>query len=135
MNSRIWYQNYCNKGIIDVKSKLTAEDMKIIEKFGVNIKDGLYTGIEYDKLSDNLGMCYAEDPNEENLRYVKPSSYGISEEEFDKLYDKFCGIDDKFEELLKKALFEDENLIKNINLSEEFKEKLIKKLDKYANSF
>lgn len=135
MNSKIWYHNYCNKGIIDVKSELTLENMKIIEKFGVNIKDGLYTGSEYDKLSNDLGICYAEDPSEEILRYVKPSSYGISKEEFDKLYEKFNEIDNKFEELLKKALFENEKLIENINISEEFKEKLIKNLDEYANSF
>lgn len=64
---------------------------------GVVIQDKIYTELEYDELKENLYLYYAEDPCEEKQKYVRPSRYGITNDDFDKIFNKFNEIDKKYE--------------------------------------
>lgn len=108
-----WVRNYNNKEIIDIKKELTEKELKIIKNFSATIQDKIYTELEYDELKESLFLNFCE----EDSKYTKPSLYGMKNEEFDIIFNKFNEIDKKYEKSFNKIEFKD-NIPKKIDYSQ-----------------
>lgn len=100
MSLEEYCERYLENRIIDLKRELTAEEVKIIEKLESKIENRLYNGAEYEKLKAEIGIYYSKYDKDKELKYKKPLKYGVSKEEYDKIYNKFAEIDEKYEKLL-----------------------------------
>lgn len=93
-------ERYLENRIIDLNKELTTEEIKTLEKLEIKIENKLYNGYEYEDLKEAAGIyCSKYDKNKE-LKYMKPSKYGVSKSEYDQICKKFEKIDTKYEELL-----------------------------------
>lgn len=100
MSLEEYCERYLENRIIDLKRELTAEEVKIIEKLEVKIENSLYNGAEYEKLKTAIGVYFSKYDKDKELKYKKPLKYGVTKEEYDKIYNKFTEIDEKYENLL-----------------------------------
>ena len=100
MSLEEYCERYLENRIIDLKRELTAEELKIIEKLEVKIENSLYNGAEYEKLKTAIGIYFSKYDKDKELKYKKPLKYGVTKEEYDKIYNKFTEIDEKYENLL-----------------------------------
>lgn len=94
-----WNYEYHNKKIINVKNELASENLDIIAKLGIIIKDGMYTEYEYECLKLDISAYYIEDDmDEEELEYAKSlDETGVSRTEYNNLLKVFEQIDEKYQ--------------------------------------
>ena len=100
MSLEEYCERYLENRIIDLKRELTAEEVKIIEKLEVKIENSLYNGAEYEKLKTAIGVYFSKYDKDKELKYKKPLKYGVTKEEYDKIYNKFIEIDEKYEKII-----------------------------------
>lgn len=89
-----WDEKYHNEEVVDLKKHLTEDDIKIIEKLEIKIKDKIYTKYEFEVLHLDLLAYYKDDDiSKEELDMVKSlDNTGVSQDEYSKLLDKFENI-------------------------------------------
>lgn len=100
--SNIYYEfkkKYYNLEILNLKEYFTTEDLKILNKLGINIKSKNYTQYEFDLIKQELWF-YMEPEDEEpeiieDLKQMRKyvGNKGVSQSEFDKLIKKIDSID------------------------------------------
>lgn len=68
-----WQERYHNEEFIDIKNNLTNNDLKLLKKLGIIVKDKIYTEYEYDVLTLDLIKYYKDDRmDKEDLEIVAP---------------------------------------------------------------
>lgn len=85
-----WNDEYHNKEIVELKKHFTDEELKIIEKLGVKIKEKIYTEYEFERLNMDLLAYYKDnDMSEEELKQVKNlEDTGVTREQYNNLMEK-----------------------------------------------
>lgn len=89
-----------NEETINLEKELTNIELSIIRKLEVEINKGFYTPCEYQNLKEHLGIYHIMNENDKELKYLKPSKYGVSKNEYNQLCNKFEEIDNKYANLL-----------------------------------
>ncbi len=85
---------------INLKDELSDKDIQVINKLECEVHNEFYTGAEYYKLKENLGIYYSSYKEEPELKYKKPLKYGVTKEEFDYVHNTFNRIDNKYANIL-----------------------------------
>lgn len=93
----IWHYNYCNKAIIDLYSYFNKEDIKFLSKFGINIKNRLYTEREFDKFDEILLRYYKTDKKDKVIQTSEMKKKAISLEQYIKILNIFHTIGIEYE--------------------------------------
>lgn len=91
----LWMQRYHMKKIVDFSKYLNQQDVDILKKFGIEIKDEIYTEYEFD-LVDEVIFLYYREPGEKNEKY-NIEDIGVSQEEYDRILAKFTQISKDYE--------------------------------------
>ncbi|MBQ7411190.1 MAG: hypothetical protein IJW20_07410 [Clostridia bacterium] len=91
----IWEKKYYTKKIVDFSKYLNQQDLDILKKFGIEIKDQIYTEYEFD-LVDEVIFLYYREPGEKNEKY-NIEDIGVSQDEYDRILEKFIQISKEYD--------------------------------------
>ena len=91
----LWRQHYHTKKIVDFSKYLDRQDIEILRKFGIEIRDEIYTEYEFD-LVDEVIYLYYRESNEKNEKY-NIEDIGMTQEEYDRILEKFIQISKDYE--------------------------------------
>lgn len=93
MNMASWDYKYHNKEIIDIKKELASNQLEIIKKLGIEVKDKIYTEYEYECLKGDLSEYIQDEDNEYEAKSLDDKN--VSKEDFDNLIKRINEIDEK----------------------------------------
>lgn len=97
-----WHEKYCNYEFIELKKFLKKEDIDILEKLEIKVKDKIYTEYEYEMLKMDISAYYNEIEPEENIteeekKYLKSlKEKDVTKIAYLKLLDTFDLIDERY---------------------------------------
>ena len=84
-----WYDKYSTEEIVDIKKFLNRDDINLLKKLNIKIKNKIYTEQEVEILNmDLLSYYIADDMDEEELKMSKNLPKDVSREEYNKLLGK-----------------------------------------------
>ena len=84
-----WYDKYSTDEIVDIKKFLGMDDINLLKKLNIKIKNKIYTEQEVEILSmDLLSYYIADDMEIEELKMSKKLPKDVSREEYNKLLGK-----------------------------------------------
>ena len=97
-NYEKWSEKYHNKEVVDLKKLLTEDELKVMEKLGIKLKDKIYTEYELEVISMELLAYYKDDDmSKKELEFSKSlDDTGVNKEEYNKLLDKFENINKSY---------------------------------------
>lgn len=101
--SEIGYDNwqivYRNRLFIDLIKYFTKEELELLKKFNIKIKNEVYTEFDYDAVKTVLAQYYIEeDFNEEERKYqLSLDSIGVTQEQYNALLKKFDDLDERYQ--------------------------------------
>lgn len=83
-------KEYYDEKIINIMKYLNENDLKTLEKLGIEVENKFYTACEYENFSGQVSRYYKEDDySEEDLEFVESlEGTGVSQEEYDDLMEK-----------------------------------------------
>jgi len=101
MSFEEWILKHQTNRVIDVKSNFDDNEIALLNKLKIVIKDELYTGNEFEFFMYEVGAYNKEpDMSDEELEYYKSlEDTGVSMEEYKKLLEKVDTIFRKYENL------------------------------------
>lgn len=101
-----WQKEYRSKPVVDFYNDLTQDDVEVLKKLGIEVKNELYTEYEYEMLKYDAGAYYKDDDYElEDMKYVKPlEKTGVSIERYQKLLNKMDKLEEKYCKLYSKIM-------------------------------
>lgn len=93
-----WNEKYHNEEVVDLKKHLTEDEINIIEKLGIKLKDKIYTEYELEVLNmDILAYYKSDDMSKEELEMAKSlDNTGVSQDEYNRLLDKLESINKSY---------------------------------------
>lgn len=84
-----WYDKYSTEEIVDIKKFLNRDDINLLKKLNIKIKNKIYTEQEVEILSmDLLSYYIADDMEIEEINMSKDLPKDVSREEYNKLLGK-----------------------------------------------
>lgn len=84
-----WYDKYSTEEIVDIKKFLNRDDINLLKKLNIKIKNKIYTEQEVEILSmDLLSYYIADDMEIEELKMSKKLPKDVSREEYNNLLEK-----------------------------------------------
>ena len=84
-----WYDKYSTEEIVDIKKFLNRDDINLLKKLNIKIKNKIYTEQEVEILNmDLLSYYIADDMEIEELKMSKKLPKDVSREEYNKLLGK-----------------------------------------------
>ncbi len=90
-----WSDDYHNKKYVNILEFLSREDIEIIKKLNIDVKEKKYTKYELEVLYLELLRYYDEDIEQEELELIKPlgiiknlDETEVSREEYNELLEK-----------------------------------------------
>ena len=84
-----WYDKYSTEEIVDIKKFLNRDDINLLKKLNIKIKNKIYTEQEVEILNmDLLSYYIADDMDDEELKQSKLLPKDVNREEYNKLLDK-----------------------------------------------
>ena len=84
-----WYDKYSTEEIVDIKKFLNRDDINLLKKLNIKIKNKIYTEQEVEILSmDLLSYYIADDMEIEELKMSKKLPKDVSRKEYNKLLGK-----------------------------------------------
>jgi len=93
-------KRYNSKKVIDLKKELEDEYIDILDRLDISVKDGKYTGCEFEKLMIEIGAYSGdEEMTETELElegYKSLEKTDVSQEEYIKLNNKIDSILNKY---------------------------------------
>lgn len=98
-NFEEWQNKYCNNELIDLKKYLDSNDIELLKKLDIDIKDKLYSNYEFDLLEGKLLRYYKNEKemSKEDLELSKPlDNTGVSRADYNVLLEKFNKISDDY---------------------------------------
>ena len=94
-----WSRKYHTEEIIDIKKYLNRDDIKILKKLSIPVKDKVLTNYEYDVLKGYVLEYYKNEEEMTSLELLECKSLdgtGVTREEYNKLLNKFENISKEF---------------------------------------
>ena len=92
-----WYDKYSTDEIVDIKKFLGMDDINLLKKLNIKIKNKIYTEQEVEILiMDLLSYYIADDMEIEELKMSKNLPKDISREEYNKLLEKIDKITEDY---------------------------------------
>lgn len=91
----LWMKQYRTQKKVDFSIYLNKQDLRILRKFGIEIKDKKYTEYEF-SLIDEIIFLYYRENNERNEKY-NIEDIGVTQEEYDQILTKFMQISNDYE--------------------------------------
>lgn len=92
-----WYYKYSTKEIVDIKKYLNRDDITLLRKLNIKIKNKIYTEQEVEILNmDLLSYYIADDMDDEELKQSKLLPKDVSREEYDNLLEKVNKISEDY---------------------------------------
>ena len=92
-----WYDKYSTEEIVDIKKFLNIDDINLLKKLNIKIKNKIYTEQEVEILNmDLLSYYIADDMEIEELKMSKNLPKDISREEYNKLLEKINKITEDY---------------------------------------
>lgn len=84
-----WYDKYSTEEIVDIKKYLNRDDITLLKKLNIKIKNKIYTEQEFEILNMDLLSYYISDEmEEEELKMSKNLPKDVSRKEYNKLLGK-----------------------------------------------
>ena len=84
-----WYDKYSTEEIVEIKKFLNRDDINLLKKLNIKIKNKIYTEQEVEILNmDLLSYYIADDMDEEELKMSKNLPKDASRKEYNKLLEK-----------------------------------------------
>ena len=84
-----WYDKYSTEEIVDIKKFLNRDDINLLKKLNIKIKNKIYTEQEVEILSmDLLSYYIADDMEIEEINMSKDLPKDVSREEYNNLLEK-----------------------------------------------
>lgn len=92
-----WYDKYSTEEIVDIKKFLNRDDINLLKKLNIKIKNQIYTEQEVEILNmDLLSYYIADDMDEEELKMSKNLPKDASRKEYNKLLEKINKITENY---------------------------------------
>ena len=92
-----WYDKYSTKEIVDIKKYLNRDDITLLRKLNIKIKNKIYTEQEVDILTmDLLSYYIADDMDEEELKQSILLPKDVTRGEYNKLLEKVNKISEDY---------------------------------------
>ena len=92
-----WYDKYSTEEIADIKKFLGMDDINLLKKLNIKIKNKIYTEQEVEILNmDLLSYYIADDMDEEEINMSKDLPKDVSREEYNKLLEKINKITEDY---------------------------------------
>lgn len=92
-----WYDKYSTEEIVDMKKYFNRDDITLLKKLNVKIKNKIYTEQEFEILNmDLLSYYIADDMDEEELKMSKNLPKDASRKEYNKLLEKINKITENY---------------------------------------
>ena len=92
-----WYDKYSTDEIVDIKKFLGMDDINLLKKLNIKIKNKIYTEQEVEILiMDLLSYYIADDMEIEELKMSKNLPKDISRKEYNKLLEKINKITEDY---------------------------------------
>ena len=92
-----WYDKYSTDEIVDIKKFLGMDDINLLKKLNIKIKNKIYTEQEVEILNmDLLSYYIADDMEIEELKMSKNLPKDVSREEYNKLLEKINKITENY---------------------------------------
>lgn len=93
-----WYEEYSTIEKVNLKKYFTSQDLEILKKLGIEVKDKIYTEREFEELDSEYILFYYEDNMTEQEKSETKSleNTGVTRKEYNNLLDKFHKINLEF---------------------------------------
>ena len=92
-----WYDKYSTEEIVDIKKFLNMNDINLLKKLNIKIKNKIYTEQEVEILNmDLLSYYVADDMDEDELKQSKLLPKDVSREEYNNLLEKINKISEDY---------------------------------------
>ena len=92
-----WYDKYSTEEIVDIKKHLNGDDITLLKKFNIKIKNKIYTEQEVEILNmDLLSYYIADDMEIEEINMSKDLPKDVSREEYNNLLEKVNKISEDY---------------------------------------
>lgn len=92
-----WYDKYSTEEIIDINKHLNRDDITLLKKFNIKIKNKIYTEQEVEILNmDLLSYYIADDMEIEEINMSKDLPKDVSRKEYNKLLGKINKITENY---------------------------------------
>ena len=92
-----WYDKYSTEEIVDIKKFLNMNDINLLKKLNIKIKNKIYTEQEVEILNmDLLSYYVADDMDEVELKQSKLLPKDVSREEYNNLLEKINKISEDY---------------------------------------
>ena len=92
-----WYDKYSTEEIVDIKKFLNRDDINLLKKLNIKIKNKIYTEQEVEILSmDLLSYYIADDMEIEEINMSKDLPKDVSREEYNNLLEKVNKISEDY---------------------------------------
>jgi hypothetical protein len=98
-NYEEWSKKYHNEEFIDLMKSLNDNDIIILNKLGIEVKDKIYTNYEFDLIEGELLRYYRneDEMDEEELKFCKSlEGTGVKREEYNNVLEKFNKISEEY---------------------------------------
>jgi hypothetical protein len=98
-NYEEWSKKYHNEEFIDLIKSLNDNDIIILNKLGIEVKDKIYTNYEFDLIEGELLRYYRneDEMDEEELKFCKSlEGTGVKREEYNNVLEKFNKISEEY---------------------------------------
>lgn len=92
-----WYDKYSIEEIVDIKKFLNRDDINLLKKLNIKIKNKIYTEQEVEILNmDLLSYYIADDMDEDELKESKTLPKDVSRKEYNNLLEKINKITEDY---------------------------------------
>ena len=92
-----WYDKYSTEEIVDIKKFLNMNDINLLKKLNIKIKNKIYTEQEVEILNmDLLSYYVADDMDEGRIKAIKINAKDVSREEYNNLLEKINKISEDY---------------------------------------
>lgn len=92
-----WYDKYSTEEIVDINKHLNRDDITLLKKFNIKIKNKIYTEQEVEILNmDLLSYYIADDMEIEEINMSKDLPKDVSRKEYNKLLEKINKITEDY---------------------------------------
>ncbi|WP_300924957.1 hypothetical protein [uncultured Clostridium sp.] len=92
MDIENWDYKYHNNPMIDIRKELTDNQLEIIKKLGIEVKDKIYTEYDYECLKGALSEYIQDDEEEYTPKSLDEKN--VDKEEFEELIKRIDEIDE-----------------------------------------
>ena len=96
-NFNEWREKYEKKEIVNIHVEFTIDELELLKKLGIEIKEKIYTEREFEELDmEVIKYYYENDMTEEEKKETVSLPDGVTREEYNKLVNKIHEINLKY---------------------------------------